>query len=157
MEAGGSVQEPEHPKRDAAVEAVLDTAPDEDAPLAPRQLLGNLPAPGSRTLATEAHTASEDGRGMVLASAASVWELTIKSALGKLDAPSDYLAMLANYRFVPLDITSDHALALSELPHYHRDPYDRMLIGQARTEGLTLVTYDRALSAYDVAVMMAPE
>ena len=112
-------------------------------------------ATGSRALGATAHAAIRDGRRMVLVSAASAWEMAIKSALGKLDAPSDYLAMLAHYRFVPLDITSEHALAVSELPHHHRDPFDRILIAQARTEGLTLVTHDRAFVAYDVAVMMA--
>ena len=83
--------------------------------------------------------------------------MAIASALGELDAPGDYLAMLAHCRFVPLDITSERALAVSELPRQHRDPIDRMLIAQARTEGLTLVTHDRALVAYEVAVMTASE
>ena len=81
--------------------------------------------------------------------------MAITSTLGELDAPGDYLAMLAHCRFVPLDITSERALAVSELPHQHRDPLDRMLIAQARSEGLTLVRHDRACVAYDVPVLMA--
>ncbi|MDZ7799724.1 MAG: type II toxin-antitoxin system VapC family toxin [Trueperaceae bacterium] len=70
-------------------------------------------------------------------------------------APRDYLAMLAHYRFTPLDVTSEHALAVGNLPNHHRDPFDRMLVAQARTEGLTVVTHDPAVMPYDVSTITA--
>ena len=96
-----------------------------------------------------------DGRRVVLVSAASAREFAIKAALGRPDAPSEYLKMQAHDRFVPLAIMSEHALAVHEPTHHHRDPFDRMLIAQAGSKGLTIVAHDRVLVPYDVAVVMA--
>jgi PIN domain nuclease of toxin-antitoxin system len=110
-------------------------------------------AAGEDVLGPASKTAISDGRNLVFASAASAWEIAIKSRLGKLEAPTDYLAMLAHYRFLPLDVTSEHALAVRDLPDLHRDPFDRMLVAQAREEGLTIVTHDRAVRQYDVPTL----
>lgn len=107
---------------------------------------------GPRTRASIEHAST-----LVFVSAASAWEITIKAALGKLDAPDDYLDMLDHYRFTPLDIRSEHALAVRELPNLHRDPFDRLLIAQARIEGLSLVTHDPNVLAYDVASLRASD
>jgi len=112
-------------------------------------------AAGEDVLGRRARTAIADARRPVFVSAASAWEIAIKSALGKLDAPEDYLAMLEHYRFTSLDVTSEHALAVRELPNCHRDPFDRMLVAQARTETLTVVTHDPAVMQYDVQVIAA--
>lgn len=112
-------------------------------------------AAGEDMLAHEAKAAIEDGRRLVFVSAASAWEIAIKSRLGKLDAPTDYMAMLQHYRFLPLDVTSQHALAVRELPDLHRDPFDRLLVAQARAERLTVVTRDRAIQRYDVPTVWA--
>lgn len=90
---------------------------------------------------------------VVAVSAASVWEISIKRRLGKLDAPPDVVDAIGASRFEPLDITSAHADAAGALPPHHRDPFDRMLVAQARAEGLTIVTRDPAISVYDVAVL----
>jgi PIN domain nuclease of toxin-antitoxin system len=87
----------------------------------------------------------------VLVSAASVWELSIKQAAGRLEAPDDLLVQLAEHELEQLPITSEHALRAARLPAHHADPFDRMLVAQAQLEGLTLITRDRRLSAYDVA------
>jgi PIN domain nuclease of toxin-antitoxin system len=87
-------------------------------------------------------------------SAASSWEIAIKFALGTLMLPSspaqfvpNALALLA---IRTLDITHSHSLTAGELPPHHRDPFDRMLIAQARLEDMVLLTADRALLKYDV-------
>lgn len=90
-------------------------------------------------------------------SAASVWEMSIKSSIGKLILPpnADIAAELALAGFRALPVEIDHAAAVQHLPLLHRDPFDRMLVAQAQLEGLTLVTGDVALSAYDVPTVDA--
>ncbi len=92
-------------------------------------------------------------------SAASSWEIAIKYALGKLPLPAPptrYVPdRLRNAGVDPLPVSHAHALAVAELPDHHRDPFDRLLVAQARMEGLTLVTADRMLGRYDVEIMLA--
>jgi PIN domain nuclease of toxin-antitoxin system len=89
-----------------------------------------------------------DGSNEVLLSAAVVWEVAIKRALGKLDVPDDFAATLLGAGAVGLPVTLQHASAVAELPAHHRDPFDRMLIAQARLENAVLVSHDDALRAY---------
>ena len=85
----------------------------------------------------------------VFVSAASVWEVSIKVALGKLEAdPSELLAAIEPAGFELLPITGLHAAAVAALPLLHRDPFDRMLVAQARTEPLILLTNDTVLQQY---------
>lgn len=91
----------------------------------------------------------------VYVSAASAWEIAIKAALGKLEAPEDVGTALDASGFHALDVTVPHALAADALPRHHRDPFDRMLVAQARQESLTLVTADRRLALYEVAILSA--
>ena len=86
-------------------------------------------------------------------SAASVWEIAIKRAVGKLKAPDDLLERVQAASFVELSVTSAHAVLAGALPHHHRDPFDRMLVAQAQSENLTLVSGDARLAAYDVRVL----
>jgi len=86
-------------------------------------------------------------------SAASVWELEIKRALGKLDSPDDLPDALAAGAYLPLAISVEHAVAAARLPPHHRDPFDRMLVAQALVDGLTIVTGDPRIARYDVAVL----
>ncbi len=89
---------------------------------------------------------------MVYLSAVSAWEISIKRALGRLDLrDEEFLYGLRESGFTELSVTVEHSLAAGNLPLHHRDPFDRMLIAQATTEGLRLVTHDRTLSAYDVS------
>lgn len=87
---------------------------------------------------------------VVFVSAASVWEIRIKEALGKVRVGPAFEQVLAKQPFEKLAITLDHAHAVRELPLHHRDPFDRMLIAQARAEELALVTHDGWVSRYDV-------
>lgn len=92
----------------------------------------------------------------VYVSAASIWEISIKSALGKLAAhPADVLAAVEPTGFAVLPISGEHAAAVRDLPPHHRDPFDRLLVAQARTEPMHLLTNDGMLRAYgDVIVVM---
>lgn len=89
----------------------------------------------------------------VYVSAVSSAEISIKQAVGKLQAPSDLAGQLVVNGFTELPFTIAHGLAVAKLPLHHRDPFDRMLIAQAQTEGLTLVTADRQIAGYDISVL----
>ena len=89
----------------------------------------------------------------VIVSAASAWEIAIKKALNKLNAPDDLEAQLIAGGFLLLPISVGHAVAAGALPRHHDDPFDRMLIAQARAEQLTLVTSDTRFGAYEVDLL----
>lgn len=88
--------------------------------------------------------------GELYLSAASVWEIGIKRAIGKLDVPVALLNIAVDAGCRPLPISWTHAEEAAGLPLHHTDPFDRMLIAQARCEGLHLASSDSKLSAYDV-------
>jgi PIN domain nuclease of toxin-antitoxin system len=94
-----------------------------------------------------------DDSHRVLLSAAVVWEAAIKRAIGKLDTPGDLAGPLIAAGVLPLPIELEHAAAAAELPRHHGDPFDRMLVAQARIEGATLVTGDDVMRAYDVPIL----
>jgi PIN domain nuclease of toxin-antitoxin system len=91
----------------------------------------------------------------VYVSAVSGWEIETKIALGRLETTRDVVNAAAESGFEELPLRLAHARAARELPWHHRDPFDRMLVAQARSEGLTLVTRDRTLRRYDVKVIPA--
>lgn len=92
-------------------------------------------------------------------SVASVWEMGIKMALGKLPLPDpidSYVATrMAQLGARSLDIRASHALQVVKLPLHHRDPFDRMLIAQAQAEGMTLVSADPMFRQYNVTLLWA--
>lgn len=92
-------------------------------------------------------------------SAASAWEMAIKQSIGKLSLPGPAESWLPGVfdelGFDLLPITADDALAVRALPWHHRDPFDRLLVAQARRRGLTLVSHDARLAAYGVEVLGA--
>ncbi|MFM2125621.1 MAG: hypothetical protein RL328_2072 [Acidobacteriota bacterium] len=90
----------------------------------------------------------------VFVSVASVWELSLKAARGNLQTPDDLEQQLENSGFEVLDATMRHAIASTRLPKHHRDPFDRMLVAQAKEESLTLLTADEAQAKYGVAVIL---
>src|ERR1700690_3211896 len=96
----------------------------------------------------------EDDSSELYLSAVSSWEITIKAGSGKLVLPEPPAVLVTRAMQLmslrPLDITHLHALAVDALPDYHRDPFDRMLIAQARTEGMTLLSADRIFERYKV-------
>lgn len=106
-------------------------------------------------LTERARDVLRDGRNEVLVSAASVWEIAIKRALGKLTVPDDLGPVLAAVSFSPLPISLEHASLAGSLPPHHRDPFDRMLIAQAQLESLTIVTRDARFARYGVQLLVA--
>lgn len=86
-------------------------------------------------------------------SVVSFAEIGVKAAVGKLEVPDDLHAHVLETGVRVLALSADHGLAVASLPLHHRDPFDRLLIAQARQEGLTLVTADTRIHAYDVAVL----
>lgn len=105
-------------------------------------------------LGAGARQAVTDPTSAVHVSAATIWELSIKAALGKLDlGGADLLQEIQENDFLELPMTGRHALAAAALPRHHDDPFDRMLIAQGRMEGLTIVTRDSAFRAYGAAIL----
>lgn len=77
-----------------------------------------------------------------------MWEIAIKSALGKLKVSENFTSVINEQGFENLDVTVEHAWGVSGLPRIHNDPFDRLLVSQAMSEGLTLITHDLRLSDY---------
>jgi len=102
--------------------------------------------------AAEAIAASEND---VRVSIASLWELAIKHSVGRFRLEEDLAEVLRAQGFDLMGISALHVRAVADLPLPHRDPFDRMLVAQAQTERLTLVTRDERLAAYDVKVLAA--
>ncbi len=90
---------------------------------------------------------------LVLVSAVSGWEVSIKMALGRLRVDEPFRVLLAADDFTELPFTLAHADALAALPPHHPDPFDRALVAQARVERATIVSHDRALEPYGVPVI----
>jgi len=103
-------------------------------------------------LTASAFEAIADPGNVVLVSAISVWEIGIKRSLGTLAAPEGIIDAISDSGFEPLPIAFSHARAAGDLPKHHRDPFDRMLIAQAMTDGLQVVTRDSAFEDYDVEI-----
>jgi PIN domain nuclease of toxin-antitoxin system len=110
-------------------------------------------------LSDVARSAIEDPTNDVYVSAAVVWEIIIKHALGKLELPAPPAAYLpiriTELGFRELPIRHSHAIAVAALPAYHRDPFDRILIAQARIEGMRLLTVDPLVARYQVSYLLA--
>jgi PIN domain nuclease of toxin-antitoxin system len=107
------------------------------------------------TLSTVAKSAISTGKNNIFYSAVSIWEIRIKEALGKLKLPPDFDKVLKEQRMIPLNITVKHAHSIKSLPLIHRDPFDRLLIAQAKLEKMTLMTRDAAIKKYDVKTIGA--
>ena len=116
-------------------------------------ILWALESPG--TLRPETRAAVENPRSVVLVSTASAWEIGVKMAIGKLRIPDNLSEQLREKRFTPLPATVEHGLHVAVLPLLHRDPFDRLLVAQAQLEGLTIVTRDPRIAAYDVETLAA--
>ncbi|MEI8318404.1 MAG: type II toxin-antitoxin system VapC family toxin [Planctomycetia bacterium] len=117
-------------------------------------LLWAVSAPQKLSLATRKRLDACE----VFVSAASIWEVSIKAALRKLDAdPAALLAEIEPAGFRLLPVTGEHAAAVARLPTIHNDPFDRMLVAQAKTEPLLLLTNDGLLAGYgDCIELVSP-
>ncbi|MGI8737392.1 MAG: type II toxin-antitoxin system VapC family toxin [Candidatus Eremiobacter antarcticus] len=110
-------------------------------------------------LSPAARDAIQDPKNEVFVSAAVVWEVVIKHAAGKLRLPSSPItyvpSAIAQLGFYHLPITHEHVLAIASLPNHHPDPFDRVMIAQARFEGMTLISADRRVARYAVQYLPA--
>jgi PIN domain nuclease of toxin-antitoxin system len=91
----------------------------------------------------------------LIVSVVSFVEIGIKVATGKLRMPARLRQHVLESGARILNLSPDHGLGIAELPLHHRDPFDRLLISQARSEGLTIVTADKEFARYDVPVVRA--
>jgi PIN domain nuclease of toxin-antitoxin system len=112
---------------------------------------------GSDNLSQAARTAIENEANSLYLSIASLWEMAIKMSLGKLQLGIALDRVVESY-IIPseieiLPIHLNHLLVLQELPLYHRDPFDRLLIAQAKVEQLTLVSSDRSFGNYAIPIL----
>lgn len=94
-----------------------------------------------------------DGAEAVVVSAASIWEIAIKRALGRLTIPADFLPTIEASSLVALAVRMEHAELAGGLPLHHGDPFDRMLVAQAMLEGLVLVSADPVMKRYGVPLL----
>ena len=109
---------------------------------------------GSREELTPTGLAAlEDDRNTLLVSAASVWEMAVKRSIGKLQIDDGWARELGRLDLEPLPVTAVHAAAVEHLPWHHRDPFDRLLLAQARCEATPLVSRDQMMARYDVAIV----
>jgi PIN domain nuclease of toxin-antitoxin system len=107
----------------------------------------------NESLKIDARAAIGDPANTIYVSAASAWEISIKKALGKLEAPDDLLEALIANHFQSLPMTILHAISAGQLPRHHDDPFDRMLIAQAHAEQLTLLTHDAMFRPYGIPII----
>ena len=110
-------------------------------------------------LAQESLDLLRDSANELLLSAVTAWEVAIKSSLGRLDlpgAPSEVVSSwIVRSGVTPLPILHAHALRVAELPLHHRDPFDRLLVVQAQSEGVPIMTADKSFDSYEVEVVVA--
>lgn len=109
-----------------------------------------------RRISQRATELIRDPANQLYASAASVWEVAIKAALGKIEVkPDALLAGLRDGGFQELAVSSRHATQVGLLPLHHRDPFDRLLVSQSLCESMSLLTDDRVLAVYGPTVIVA--
>ena len=109
-----------------------------------------------RRISQRATELIRDPANQLYASAASVWEVAIKAALGKIEVkPDALLAGLRDGGFQELAVSCRHATQVGLLPMHHRDPFDRLLVSQSLCESMSLLTDDRALAVYGPTVIVA--
>ncbi|WP_437284984.1 type II toxin-antitoxin system VapC family toxin [Sorangium sp. So ce406] len=110
-------------------------------------------------LAAAARQAVEDPHNIILISAASAWEISVKHAIGKLPLPESPELLvpraIAALGAFELPMTARHAISSAALPYHHRDPFDRLLVAQALCEGAALVTVDELLTRYGATLLWA--
>ena len=108
-----------------------------------------------KLLSSVAANAIADPQNRVLVSVIVLWESAIKRVIGKLSAPIDLQTDVTRVGFKLLAMEVAHIIATEHLPLHHRDPFDRMLVAQAKVEGATLVTRDPNMSLYGVPILTA--
>ena len=106
-------------------------------------------------LSKQALAAIKEPDNEIIISVVSAWEIAIKKALGKLEAPENLKQMIEDAGFVLMPVDYEHVWEVKDLPFHHDDPFDRLLVAQTKVEYLTLVTRDSRLKAYDIPILDA--
>ena len=106
-------------------------------------------------LSKQALAAIKEPDNEVIVSVVSAWEIAIKKALGKLEAPENLKQMIEDAGFVLMPVDYEHVWEVKDLPFHHDDPFDRLLVAQTKVEYLTLVTRDSRLWVYDIPILDA--
>lgn len=100
-----------------------------------------------------ARAAIADPTNAPYVSTVTLWELAIKQRLGKIDVPARLPQLIVEQGFLWLEVYPEHAWGVASLPDHHRDPFDRLIVSQAISEGLAIVSADRMLAGYGVEVV----
>ncbi len=109
----------------------------------------------SHRLSSSARAIIGDTNNIIYVSSATIWEIAIKTSLKKLNLSVDeILQTLQHSEYTQLPITFSHAAKVAELPYHHSDPFDRILIAQALTEELTLITCDDKITQYELSLLL---
>ena len=109
-----------------------------------------------KKLSKEAQNIIENTENKIYVSKISLWEIAIKIKIGKLNIKTDFIniyKLLLSNDFDILDLSNQHIAETLQLPLYHRDPFDRMLIAQAKNENLKIITKDRNFKKYEVEIL----
>jgi PIN domain nuclease of toxin-antitoxin system len=110
-----------------------------------------------KRISTTAKSIIEDSKNTIYFSAASAWEMAIKTKLARLKIIGDFesfiIDQLSTNSFVPLSITISHSLYTERLPQIHKDPFDRIIIAQSKLENLALISRDKTIGKYKVALV----
>lgn len=101
-------------------------------------------------LSKEQYNIISSKNSQILLSSASIWEIRIKESLGKLEVPSNILELIKEENIEMLSITAQHADHTRTLPPLHKDPFDRIIIAQAKLEGLVVLSSDNAFNGYEI-------
>ena len=96
-----------------------------------------------------------DIKNIVYVSSVSTWEIVIKVSLGKLKMPNKIFSLIKEENFFELPVLIAHTMELANLHSHHADPFDRLLIAQAKSENLTLITKDKDVKKYDISCLEA--
>ena len=104
-------------------------------------------------LSPAARDAIADPSNLIMVSSASLWECAIKASIGKLDLPDDFFDTIPETGYEVMPIRISHLNVYRTLPMHHRDPFDRMLVAQARAETLTLISRDPEIARYDIEIL----
>ncbi|MCC8371177.1 MAG: type II toxin-antitoxin system VapC family toxin [Rickettsia endosymbiont of Pseudomimeciton antennatum] len=107
------------------------------------------------TLTIEARTIISNPNNLIFVSPVNTWEITIKKALGKIEAPNNLEQVILESGFDPLPINIKHTIFVEKLENHHDDPFDRLLIAQAIIEELTIITRDNKIVQYQVPIIIA--
>ncbi len=96
-----------------------------------------------------------DPENDIFVSSVNLWEISIKKSIGKLQAPEDMVSIVEEKGFLGLPVSLEDGQSILDLPLLHKDPFDRMLITQAKNNKLTIITNDKVIPTYDVKTMSA--